>query len=490
MLGVIFYLCCIGLVLTLSLAGPIFVALLVDELEIAKRLLLHFLLGGFLFAGPVIAIRQRIGRVPKIGGLFLVVLIWLVMPFFAALPMADITELSWIDASFEAVSGLTTTGSTTIQSIEAWPQSMLFWRAQLQWIGGLMALLTVFSFIAPLGIGGLSLNAAASSGSLNTSIVARSRLETLLLRFGLAYLLTTIFAFFCFLTLDVRSFYAAGLAMASVSTGGFLPFSAPLEETVGTTGLFFFAVFLGVGATSVFWHRMILKMNTDRLKEHRESYSVLILLGVLGLILAQRLISVSGDGGANADNLLIEGLMNSASLVATSGVESRPGVFSLLPLPLILFVVLLGGSAFSTSGGLKHYRAGGMMIQSWSELDRLIYPHAVRPSRFGSQYYDLQLMKAIWSFFVVAILTISLGTLFIAASEVPFEAALTATISSFATAGPVYTSGWEQPGTQPWPAFGDYSVSGKMTLMAIMLLGRLEVLTVLGLFSSHYWRNR
>ena len=74
MLGVIFYLCCIGLVLTLSLAGPIFVALLVDELEIAKRLLLHFLLGGFLFAGPVIAIRQRIGRVPKIGGLFLVVL--------------------------------------------------------------------------------------------------------------------------------------------------------------------------------------------------------------------------------------------------------------------------------------------------------------------------------------------------------------------------------------------------------------------------------
>jgi len=182
--------------------------------------------------------------------------------------------------------------------------------------------------------------------------------------------------------------------------------------------------------------------------------------------------------------------MNGASLVATSGIESRSGVFSLLPLPLILFVALLGGSAYSTSGGFKHYRVGGMIVQSWSELDRLIYPNAVRPSRFGSQRYDLQLMKAIWSFFVVAVLVIALATIAVAASGIPFEAAFTSTISSFATAGPVYNSGWQPPGGTPWPEFAQFPDSAKLTLMLVMLLGRLEVLAIIGIFSLNFWRNR
>jgi len=187
---------------------------------------------------------------------------------------------------------------------------------------------------------------------------------------------------------------------------------------------------------------------------------------------------------------LVEGLLAAASLVATSGIESRTGIISLLPLVLILFVILVGGSAYSTSGGIKQYRIGGMLVQSWSELDRLIYPHGIRPARFGSQRYNLDLIKAIWSFFIAAIATVALGCILLSATGIPFEAALTATVAAFATAGPIYLAGWEAPGAQAWPHYADMTDTAKFTLMATMVLGRVEVLTVIGLASTRYWRNR
>ena len=99
-------------------------------------------------------------------------------------------------------------------------------------------------------------------------------------------------------------------------------------------------------------------------------------------------------------------------------------------------------------------------------------------------------MKAIWSFAAVAIFVICMGTLLIAWSNVPFEAAFTAAIAAFSTAGPVYNSGWAAPGSEAWPAYSDFGTTGKWAIMALMLLGRLEVLVLLGLFSRHYWRNR
>lgn len=489
MLAVLFYFCCVGLFLSLSLVAPIFVALLGGEAAIAGRLTIYLILGGFLFATPVLAIADRQKRIPQVGGLLLLVMVWVVLPLMAAIPIMDLSDLGFTDSVFESVSGLTTTGASTIKVVDDLPQALIFWRIQLQWFGGFLALMTVFAIIAPMGIGGLSLNAISMQGHKG-KMAGWGRIVHLVINYGLFYIAVTTFAFLLFFMTGQRAFHAATLAMTAVSTGGFLPFDSSLDSILGPTGQLIFAGFLIFGATSVFWHRMLIRGQVDRLKEHRESYSVLILIGVLGVSLAMILISVSGEGSGGVGPVLIEGLFNASSLVATSGIESRPGIFSLLPLPLILFVLLLGGSAFSTSGGLKHYRVGAMIVQSWNELDRLIYPSAVRPSRFGTQHYDLQLMKAIWSFFVVAILTLSIGTIIVATGNIPFEAALTATISAFATAGPVYNSGWPPPGADPWPLFANFTDTSKWALMAVMLLGRLEVLAVIGIFSTHYWRNR
>ena len=99
-------------------------------------------------------------------------------------------------------------------------------------------------------------------------------------------------------------------------------------------------------------------------------------------------------------------------------------------------------------------------------------------------------MKAIWSFLVAAILTICVGALLVSASGLPFEPALTAVIANFSTAGPAYLSGWAGPGAEAWPHYASFPTSAKMVLLVVMLLGRLEVLAVVSLFSARYWWNR
>ena len=489
MISIVFYFCCAGLMLVLSLSGPIFVSLLAGETAIASRLSVYLLLGGFLFAAPILAIWERTRRVPHMGGLVLVVLVWLLLPVLAAIPILDVTDLGMVDSLFEAVSGFTTTGASVVVDISTWSQGMTFWRSQLQWLGGFFAMMTILLVLAPMGIGGLNLNAVAVF-RIRRGMASWGRMVMVTQRFGIYYIIFTGVVFLILVLTGTRPFYAANLAMTAVSTGGFLPFNRDLDITVGVIGLLVMGLALLIAATSVFWQRMITAGQWSRLKEHRESYSIMAVVLVIGIVLGYMLIRVTGAGESQGGRLLAEGLFNAASLVSTSGIESRPGIFTLIPLPIVLFVILLGGSAFSTSGGLKHYRVGAMAVQSWSELDRLVFPHAVRPSRFGTQFYDLQLMKSIWSYFMVALVTIGVGTVIVATASIPFEAALTATVSAFTTAGPVYQSGFAPPGQPAWPQFFEFTVTAKLALCAIMVLGRIEVLALLGIFSTHYWRTR
>ncbi len=489
MLTVLFYFMCVGLFLTLSLLGPVFVALFAGETEYSIRFGFYLLVGGFLFGSPLLAMAGRVRDISQIGRLSLMFLVWILLPIMATIPLYDVAELSLVDALFETFSGITTTGSTTLNTVEGWPQSILFWRVQLQWIGGFMTLLTIVLIIAPMGIGGLTARKSSFTvgADLNTQ---QSRLMMFVLNLGLLYVIATAICFLGLFMTGTRAFYAATMAMTVTSTGGFLPFDESLDQIIGPGGQLIFALFLSVGATSIFWHRMLLQGQVLSLTRHRESYSVLIMIFVLAVIFTGLAVSVTGDGAQAPASTFIQGLLNAASLVATSGIESQPGYFTLIPLVVVLFVVLLGGSAFSTSGGLKHFRIGAMLVQSRSELDRLVYPNLVKPSHFGSERFDIDVLKAIWSFFVVTVLTIGIGSILIAASGLKFEAALTATIAAFSTAGPVYTSAWGGASEAAWPAYSAFPDSAKLTLMAIMTAGRLEIIAILGLFSPQYWRSR
>ena len=474
MVSVIFYFSCVGLFVTLSLFLPTFVALLAQESEIALRLAFYIISGTFLFGSSVIAMYGRITVMSRRDNILLLGMIWLFLPPITSIPLLDISHLSFTDSLFETISGLTTTGASVIGSISDLPQSLIFWRAQLQWMGGALALLTLYTILAPLGIGGLSLGRGRGATS-----VGESRMLPLFLRFALIYVALTFMAFLMFIFSGLRAFHSACLAMASISTGGFLPFDGNLAETIGNTGLFVFTIFLSLGATSIFWHLFLSSYSAIKFRTHRESWYVLTTLFILFISFIISLLINTRVIGQDSFQILLESFYNAASLVSTFGVESRYGIYSLLPFPIIIFVILVGGSVFSTTGGLKHSRIGAMIVQTWNELDRLIYPNYVRPLRFGSQKYDLERMQAIWSFYILTILVLCLGTLLIASSTPSLESALTATISVFTTAGPVYESEWNYG----WFPYSDFPIFSKWVLMALMILGRLEVLTVIAFFT-------
>lgn len=486
MRGVVFYLGCAGLLLTASLSGPLLLALLDGDVIIAQRFGTYMLLGGLLTGGPIFATMGRSMRMGQAERLTLVVAVWIMLPFLAALPIWDISEFSYPQALFEAASGLTTSGATTLNTSELWPRALLFYRAQLQWLGGYLALLTIVLVAAPLGIGGLTKGRGGFGSGGDVMVGAGDPLYTARSLAWLFVLMTGLCVALLFIS-GHRIFYAVTFAMGAVSTGGYLPFDESPDEILNAAGLGIVGITLLFSATSVYWLRNLLMAGTIFSRQkHRESYGVMISVAVLTVILLVRLAFVPGTLPLDLRNIA-ESFFNAASLVATSGLESRPGFHALLPMVLVLFVVLVGGSAYSASGGLRHYRIGAMLSQSRSELDRLVFPSAIQASHFGRARLDLPIMKAIWSFFAVVVVTLALATFAVTLAGLPFDAAFMAVVANFSTAGPVYSPAWG--GDVPWPRYSDMNDAARLTLAATMVLGRLEVLALLALASLRLWRG-
>jgi len=221
MLAVLLYFAIVGLVLCVSIAGPILVSLLAGEIVVAQRLGFYLLLGTFLFGSLALAVANRQGRMPEVGKLILLTSTWIILPIFAALPIADISELSFLDSVFESVSGLTTAGGSILKTVEVWPQGLLFWRIQLQWFGGFLALLTVLLFLAPLRIGGLTSNTVVHLGNTQRGGKQRRASAVIFRMFAIYAAMTAVCAIMLFMS-GTRAYYAVTLAMTAVSTGGFL----------------------------------------------------------------------------------------------------------------------------------------------------------------------------------------------------------------------------------------------------------------------------
>ncbi len=490
MLNTMFYIAAIGLFVTLSLVGPIFVGLLAGELDIVVRFGQYMVLGSFFCIAVLMALSGRRRRESLVSDYITAVLIWTIIPFVIAIPMTDMGGLNYSDALFESVSGLTTTGATVVRDIDALPRALIFWRSQVQWIGGLLTLLTIVLLLAPSGIGGLPSDHFSSKSRDNTQR-REQRTFRAALTISRVYFFMTAACFVALVLSGEEPFYAVTLAMMALSTGGLMPTNGSLEAIIGQSATLVLAVFLVVGATSIFWQRMVLNWHIRDLVRHRESYSIAALTIILAVILGSLLYRAAGSSDVLPPQAaIIEGLFNAASLVSTNGLETREGVFALLPVTLVLFIVVIGGGAFSTAGGIKHFRIGKMMLQSFQELNRLVYPHSVNTIRRGNQHDGSRIYKAIWSYFIVAISVLTVGVVALNSSGIGFDAALVATIAAFSNAGPIYNPAWAAQGDPSWPAYADFTISAKSTLMGLMILGRIEVLVLLGSLNLNYWLRR
>ncbi len=490
MLNSLYYLAALGLFMALSLIAPMLVAMFSGDFDITVRLGQYLILGSFFCIAVLFSLSGRRRSDTQIGGYIIAVLMWTVIPFYAAVPLADVGGLGYFNAVFETISGLTTTGATVIRDIESLPRALILWRSQVQWIGGLLTLVTVLLLLAPSGIGGLPPN-HASLISRAAAWTDRGRTFLSVMTITRVYLATTSACFVALVLVGEPPFKALNLAMMALSTGGFLPQNGSLLSFVSQPAILVLAVFLIIGATSIFWQAMVLNWQTNRMMRHRESYSIILSSIILAIVISSLLYQAAGSSEVlSLGAALIEGMFNAASLVSSNGIETREGVFALLPITLVIIIILIGGGIFSTAGGMKHYRIGGMIVQSLSEIRRLLYPHAINSARFGSQVYESGLLRAIWGYFTVAIISLSTFTILLNLSGMDFNASLMSAVASFSNAGPVYNSAWAVQGDIGWPAYADLGAAPKLMLMCLMILGRLEVLAVLAVLNVKYWLKR
>ena len=457
--------------------------------DLALSMLLVGSLGVFsalMVLGAIAGFQRTLGRA---SGYVALVAMWVLVPLFAAVSFKTLAGLNWMDAWFESVSALTTSGATLL-SRETAPQAILFWRASIEWYGGFLTLLSIIHVLAPGGFGGLPAgDRRVITGSASNMTIDLGDFREVLGQ----YVLITFIVFVGLMLAGVNGPYSAMLSMVVIATGGFLPFEGALENHAGPMAQLVLTYGLLLGTISVFWRRRLLRTPKQFLTGNPEVLVIMVVILGVAVLYAARLSAVSG--GADLGPIFVESLLAASSLVATSGIESRPGVIALWPELVVLMIVLIGGGIYSTTGGFKIYRIVAMAVHSARELNQLIYPSSVTNLHFGRQIIEERSMRAIWTYFSLSLLIVAFGAMALTFEATDFEGGVTMAISFFSNAGPVYEalippSYITSPDNQVWPQFQAMPVSGKITAIVMMTLGRLEVMIVFAVLNVRYWISR
>lgn len=491
-------------------------ALATGDLALAVEMGLVALLGGLMGGLVLLANAGRPRALRRMNGLLAVVLAWITCAAGAALAMAELFELSFARALFEAAAALTTTGQSLLGERAAIAAPLLLWRVTLEWFGGLLTLVCLLQIVAPAGLGGLpqftgrlfttpargprrdsgQRRDTGERGVQDEMTLSRSR------RIAQRYALVTLGFWGVFMLVGLPPLEASMLAMVGVATGGFVFFDAPVVDVLGTSGMLALALAFILGATSILWRsgagqgvgRGGRQSAFDLARFRRanvEAIAITTIAAFTAAVLLIRLSAVSGEGVLNGE-VLAESVLGAASLVATSGIESRPGFLALLPDVALLMLVFTGASLFSTTGGVKLYRVVGLARYAENELVNLIYPSAVSPLAVGGRPVADATLGAIWAYFVFAVAFVALAAFGLALGPFAFEAGFKAAVALFTNAGPLYDAMVPQAAgaAEGWPAFRDLDAPLLAWASFVMLLGRLEILVVFAALNIRFWTGR
>lgn len=474
---------------------PILVALGQGADDLVGVMLIFATLGVFVSIAILAAIADLEYSLSRSLSFVSLIALWLVTSLVGAFSFMVFLKMPLGAAWFESVAALTTSGGSLIPKAAA-SEIILVWRASMEWYGGFLTLVSVLHILAPGEFGGLlnTERALRPKSGGKTWLPDSSGYQRLIAE----YVIITILIAVGLMAAGVTSLNSMMISMVVIATGGFLPFEGALDENVGRLGQFVIIIGLLIGTLNVFWRRSIIRSPRTFLRRNVELSYILIALLILSLIYGFRYASLAGSERSleSAFSHILEGLFSATSLIATSGMETRPGAIAVLSDVLVLTIVLIGASIYSTTGGIKIYRIAMMASHALRELKKLIHPTSVQNLRFGEVVIDEQKMAAIWSHFILSLILVGVGAFFISMFGFSFDAAITLAISLFSNAAPIYDavmptlSESTQTGGLAWPSLrGGDSISYAL-FSVLMLIGRLEVIAVFAVLNFRYWLNR
>ncbi|MEO1255776.1 MAG: TrkH family potassium uptake protein, partial [Bacteroidota bacterium] len=411
-------------------------------------------------------------------GYLIVALGWLFMVVFGMLPyLLSGTITSVPDALFETISGMTTTGASVLTDIEVQPRGILYWRSLTQWIGGMGIIVLTVAIFPLLGIGGIELFVAEAPGPTSDKIHPRIR-ETAK-RLWLIYVGLTVFLTLL-LYLEGMSFYEAiNHALTTMATGGFSTRNASMaafSPTIQYTVILF--MFLAGTNYTILYFGLKRRWKDVWRSDEFKTYAG----AVLGLtaILA---LGIHATGKFVWEQSFRDALFQVVSLITTTGYVSADYTSYTPALTLFCFILLfIGASAGSTSGGIKIVRHLVFIKNSTLEFKRLVHPHAIVPLRLNGQVVRGRVITHVYTFLLLYLAIFVLGTIVLSVLGLDFITAFGAMATSLGNVGP----GIGEVG--PVDNFAWLSSPVKLFLCFVMLLGRLELFTILVLFSPYFWR--
>ena len=439
---------------------------------------------GLLVLGAVVwwPVRRRTRELRLRDGFLVVALFWVVLGSAGAVPLllSKPLNMSVTDAIFEAVSGFTTTGAIIFASLETLPSSVLYYRSQVEWLGGIGIVVLAVALLPMLGVGGMQLLRAETPGPVKDSKLTPRITETAKALWFI-YLTITVACTAAYWAAGMAPFDALNHAFTTVSTGGNSTHDASLGYYNSFAVELVAIVFMFIGAVNFSLH--FLAWRHRRLSSYFRDpeFGMFVRILAISTLLYTTVLIASGYGGSPGYSFRLA-LFQAVAMQTTAGFVTDN--FSMWPgaLPVILVLsAFIGGCAGSTSGGMKIVRWILIWKQGQREVTQLVHPSAELPVKLGQKPIDMRVVHAVWGFFAAYVIcfgVLMVSLIALGEDQVTAFSAIAACMTNTGTGlGDVATN------------FTSLSDGGKWICVIAMLLGRLEIFPILVLISPSFWRR-
>ncbi len=412
-------------------------------------------------------------------GFAIATLMWVVVSLLGSLPFIVCLDMSLANSVFESTSAFTTTGATTIVGLDALPMSILFYRAELQWLGGIGVIISAIALLPMLGVGGTQLLKAETPGPVKENQLTPRIRRTAQVVWTL-YLVITVACAVCYWLAGMTPFDAMAHSFTTVSTGGFSThdaslayFDSPMIETVAV-------IFMMAGAMNFSLHFLVWrKRDLGAYLRNEEARALIALVVVTSLIIAW-VLHEDGHYGSVTHTLRF-GIFQVVSVVTSTGFGISD--FSIWPLMLpilLMFISFVGGCAGSTAGGMKVIRVVVLAKQAGIEVKRLVHPNLVRPLTLDGKTVPNKIVQTVWAYFAIYVTAFALLMLLLMQGGMDQLTAFSAVTTCLNNLGP----GLGEVSAN----FVTVTAIQKWMLSGAMLLGRLEIFTIFVIFTPAFWK--
>lgn len=409
----------------------------------------------------------------------LTTLVWVILPVFGSIPfMVGALGASFTDAFFEAVSGMTTTGSTVFTGLDGLPEGILLWRSMLQWFGGIGIIVVAMVFLPELRVGGMQIFRSEAFDTMGKILPRAAEIAS---RISWIYVVLTFACFLGYLALGMTTFDALNHALTTLSTGGFSTTDQSFGAFQGAPE-YWASAFMILASLPFVRYIQLVAGTAQPIFRDSQVRAFILVVTIVTLILAAFQVLADERG---VEESFREAIFNVTSITSGTGYASVDyqlwGTFAMV---VFFFIGLIGGCAGSTCCSVKIFRYQILLSAVKAQIRQIHSPHGIFSPRFGHLRVTDDVLSSVMAFFVIFIVSLGVLAVALGLTGLDFITALSGAATSIGNIGPGLG-----PIIGPAGYFGPLNDTAKWLLIAGMIVGRLEAMAVYVLFTVAFWRS-